>query len=487
MPEEEKESKIMSSMRPDGSRIMIRTADVKGRYIFWRRVVFALLIGFYFAAPLIKINGNPAVFLDVAQRRFFLFGKTFNAQDFWIVLLFALTFVFSLLLITAWRGRVWCGWTCPQVVFLEALFRPVERWVDGSREQCLKAAAQPRSVGKVFKFIIKQTLFLLLAALIAHASVAFFVSVPVYIEMIREGPAAHLSPFLWTVALTLLFFFNFSWFREQFCVVLCPYGRMQSVLHDQDSVVISYDYSRGEPRGKLAKPKPGEEAPKQGDCIDCKRCIYVCPTGIDIRSGLQMECLACAQCIDACDEVMQKLKKPKGLIRQASQQELTVGKRRFFRPRIVIYAVAFLIAFSALGFSLARRQSFEVQVSRPPGLAPWIAEGSKIYNQYKLHLVSKQPEKTLYKVEASFLEGADIIVGPPQAEVEPFSDIHIHIRVGIERERLREIFYGEEGQSPTLPEVQMRVLNLQTQELKKTSIRFIAPGKSALQEKEGKP
>jgi len=488
MPEERKVPAIISSMRPDGSRMMIRTADVKGRFIFWRRVVFVLLIGLYIAAPLVNINNNPAVFLDVAQRRFFLFGKTFNAQDFWIVLLFALTFVFSILLVTAWRGRLWCGWVCPQTVFLEALFRPIERWVDGSREQCLKAASRPWGAGKVFRFVVKHALFLLMAAFVAHASVAFFVSVPAYITMIQEGPAAHLSPFIWTVALTILFHFNFAWFREQFCVVLCPYGRMQSVLHDQDSVVISYDYNRGEPRGKLAKPAPGEEAPRQGDCIDCKRCIYVCPTAMDIRGGLQMECLACAQCIDACDEVMTKLKKPIGLIRHASQQELTQGKRRFFRPRIFIYAAAILVAFSALSFSLAKRQSFELLVVRPSGFAPWILEGSKVYNQYELHLVNKRPEISPYSVEASFLEGAHIIVGLPKVEVEPFSSIRIPVRIGVERERLREMFYGEEeGTRAAIPRVQMRVLNLQTQELKETSAPFIPPGRTVLQKEMGEP
>ncbi|MCL2626082.1 MAG: cytochrome c oxidase accessory protein CcoG [Cystobacterineae bacterium] len=494
MPEEEKAPTIMSSMRPDGSRVVIRTADVKGRYVFWRRVIFALLIGCYVAGPLVNINGNPAVFLDVAQRRFFLFGNTFNAQDFWIVLLFGLTFIFTILLITAWRGRLWCGWVCPQTVFLEALFRPIERLVDGSREKAQKAALQPWGMGKVLRFILKHALYLLMAAFVAHASVALFVSVPAYITMVQEGPLAHLTPFIWTAVLTVLFFFNFAWFREQFCVVLCPYGRMQSVLHDQDSVVISYDSKRGEPRGKLVKAKPGEEAPQRGDCVDCKRCIYVCPTAMDIRGGLQMECLACAQCIDACDEVMKKLNKPQGLIRYASQQELSTGKRRFLRPRIFIYAVAILIAFGALSFSLAKRQSFEVLMFRPSGFSPWILEGSKIYNQYELHLVNKQSTAATYRIEARFLEGAEVIIGLPKveagylAEVEPFSSASIPLRIGVERERLKEMLYGSEGEGERkdaiLPAVRARIQNLQTQELKERSARFLSPGKSALQPKE---
>jgi len=477
VPEEAKVPPIMSSMRPDGSRLMIRTADVKGRYLFWRRVVFALLIGFYVAAPLVQLNNNPAVFLDVAKRQFFLFGKTFNAQDFWIVLLLALVFIFSILFVTAWRGRIWCGWLCPQMVFLEALFRPIERWVEGSREKALKAASQPWGAGKVLRFVLKHALFLLASAFVAHASVAFFVSVPAYIEMIKAGPAAHMTPFIWTVALTLLFHFNFAWFREQFCVVLCPYGRLQSVLHDQDSVVISYDYNRGEPRGKLAKPKPGEEAPKRGDCIDCKRCIYVCPTGMDIRGGLQMECLACTQCIDACDEVMKKLKKPPGLIRHASQQELSTGKRRFFRPRMLIYAAAILVALGALSFSLAKRQSFEAHVIRPSGFSPWMLKGSQISNQYELVLVNKQPEAVSYSIEAGFLEGAEIIVGLPTLEVAPFSSARIPVFVGAERERLKGMLQGGKSKE-AIPKVKIRVLNLQTQELKEVGAHFIFPGES---------
>jgi cytochrome c oxidase accessory protein FixG len=351
--------------------------------------------------------------------------------------------------------------------------------VDGPRERAQKADLQPWGVRKVLRFILKHALYLLMAAFVAHASVALFISVPEYMTMIREGPLAHMTPFIWTFVLTGLFFFNFAWFREQFCVVLCPYGRMQSVLHDEDSVVISYDSARGEPRGKLSKPKPGEEVLERGDCVDCKRCIHVCPTAMDIRNGLQMECLACAQCIDVCDEVMKKLKKPLGLIRHASQHEFATGKRRFLRPRIFIYAAAILLAFGALTISLAKRQSFEVLMIRPSGLSPWILMGSQIHNQYELHLVNKQAVLATYEIEVSFLEGANVAVEPSRVEVKPFESTRIPIFVGVERERLKEVFHGEGGKEKRkgsiIPEVRVQVKNLETQELKEASARFLSP------------
>ncbi|HEY8924555.1 MAG TPA: 4Fe-4S dicluster domain-containing protein, partial [Polyangia bacterium] len=284
------------ALRPDGRRTAIHTIDVKGRFIRARRLTFAALIALYVAAPLIRIGGHPAVHLDVAARKFFLLGSTFNAQDFWIVLFIGTALLFSLLLLTAWHGRIWCGWACPQTVFLEAVYRPIERLVEGPRSRRLKLRGAPWTLERAARTAVKHVLYILVSLILSHVALSLFLSASELAAMVREGPASHPAAFTWSVAVTAALYFNYAWFREQLCIVLCPYGRLQSVLHDPDSIVVGYDARRGEPRGKLVRSAalalaPAATAPApRGDCVDCRKCVYACPTGIDIRNGLQMEC-----------------------------------------------------------------------------------------------------------------------------------------------------------------------------------------------------
>ncbi|MBL9038676.1 MAG: cytochrome c oxidase accessory protein CcoG [Archangium sp.] len=456
-------SSTLGSMRPDGSRLKMHPADVHGRWNRRRRVVFAGLLAVYLLAPLVEIGGHPALQLDVQHRRFYLLGQTFNAQDVWLVVLLGLGFAFSLLFVTAWRGRVWCGWACPQTVFLEGLYRPIERLIDGSREQRLRLDAAPWTAGKLGRRALKLTLFALLSIAIAHTATALFVSPRELWLMITEGPAAHLEAFALTTGFSLVLFFNFTWFREQFCVVLCPYGRLQSVLHDRRSVTVAYDERRGEPRGHVAKESLAT-APPRGDCVDCRRCVVVCPTGIDIRNGLQMECLACTQCVDACDEVMVKVGRPQGLIRFASVDQLERRPPTRWSPRLASYAALAVLSLGTLGFSLARRQPFEANVVRPAGASPWFVDAAagRIRNAFEVHLVNKHPERGTFRLRVVGADAADVVIGTPVVTLDSLGDARVPLVISVAR-------------GAVVPELTLEIVDELGGDIGRRPIRFIAP------------
>ncbi|MBZ4416918.1 cytochrome c oxidase accessory protein CcoG [Myxococcus sp. RHSTA-1-4] len=405
----------LSSIHADGSRRAIHPADVHGRFITRRRVVFAVLMAIYVALPLVQVGGHPSVHLDVAARRFYLFGGTYNAQDFWRVLFLLTSVGFGLLFFTAWLGRVWCGWACPQTVFLEGVYRPIERLFDGPRERRLKLAGAPWTPARVGRAVLKHGAYVGVSMLISHAALSLFVSAGGLVSMVSAGPAASPVAFGWAMAVTGALYFNFAWFREQLCVVVCPYGRLQSAMQDRDSVIVGYDTKRGEPRGRMLKVKPGEVAPPRGDCVDCRRCVAVCPTGIDIRNGLQMECLACAQCVDACDEVMDKVGRPRGLIRYDSLNGLAGQKHRVVRPRLVLYGALMVAAITGLVLSLVGRVPFEANLLRFQG-TPYLLEEGTVRNQFELHLVNKNPGEATFTIRVDSPVPAHVVV--PQSELK---------------------------------------------------------------------
>ena len=277
------------TINPDGSRNFMHPADVHGKWQVVKNIVYTVLLVVYLIMPWIKIGGYPAVHFDVPGRTAHLFGTTFTNQDFHLMFFLLLGFGLSMFLITSLWGRVWCGFACPQTVFLEGVFRRIERWIEGPRIQRVRRNLGPLTGAKLWRKLLKHAVFLGLSYAFAHAFIAYFLPARELLEVIGSHPREHMGAFIWGIAWTAVLYFDYSWFREQTCLIICPYGRLQSTLIDYDTIVIGYDGQRGEPRHKGVD--------KGGDCIDCRRCIDVCPTGIDIRNGMQLECIACSNCI----------------------------------------------------------------------------------------------------------------------------------------------------------------------------------------------
>ncbi len=414
------------SIRKDGSRRKLHPADVRGRFIRLRRVSFAVLVAFYLALPLVPVGGHPAVHLDIADRRFYLFGSVFNATDAPLLVFALLSAAFGLLFLTAWLGRVWCGYACPQTVFLEGIYRLIERLLEGTGEKRHRLAAAQPSAHKVARLVVKHVAFIVVSLFIAHATVSLFVSTRSLADMVRHSPAQHLEAFIWTMAIAAALYFNFAWFREQLCIVICPYGRLQSVLVDEGSLVIGYDARRGEPRGRAGHDPSGKPTQRdgQGACVDCKRCVAVCPTGIDIRNGLQLECIACAQCVDACDEVMGKLGWAKGLVRYGSQAAID-GKPSPPSRRRWAYLVLLVAALGGLVASTVRRAPFEARLLRASG-PPYVVDADgAVRNQFVLHLVNKSAAPQRFQLRSTGVVG--LIAPDTELKLAPLESVRLPV------------------------------------------------------------
>ena len=374
----------VTTIAADGSRRLLYPANTHGRFTRARQWSAAGLIVFYLSLPWIKVNGYPAVFLDITERRFHLFGLTLAAQDLWLMFFLITGVGFSLFFITALLGRIWCGWACPHTVFLDHVYRRIERWIDGDAVSRRALAAAPLTAGKFFKRALKHTLYVLVSAVITHLFLAYFVSLPAVWAMVSAAPVEHWSAFGFVAVYTGGLYFNFAWFREQLCIVICPYGRIQSALIDDNSLVIGYDAKRGEPRGKVGPPNAGA-------CVACNRCVQVCPTGIDIRQGLQMECIGCTACIDACDDVMDRLHRPRGLIRYDSQTAFAGKTTRWLRPRTILYGVLLTVGATVATWALSTVRPANLGVTRITG-APYIVSADFVRNQFLVRLVNKRNE-----------------------------------------------------------------------------------------------
>lgn len=326
--------RVLATLNDDGSRRWLKPRVSPGRFLSRRRAVAYGLILLFTAIPYIQVGGRPLVLLDLPARRFTIFGVTFLPTDTVLLALFMVSVFVGVFLLTALLGRVWCGWACPQTVYMEFVYRPIERLLEGSPGRRRKGVLAESGVGKVLKF----GAFLVVSLFLAHTFLAYFVGVERLAHWVTRSPLEHPSGFLIVAAVTGLMLFDFGYFREQMCLVACPYGRFQSALLDRSSLIVSYDRKRGEPRGRktVSLPLVDGAGSARGDCVDCGLCVATCPTGIDIREGLQMECVHCAQCIDACDAVMTKLGMPRGLIRYSSQDAIEGKQARFLRPRVVI-------------------------------------------------------------------------------------------------------------------------------------------------------
>ncbi len=385
----------INTVTKEGKRNWVYPKKPKGRYTNYRRYVSFVLLIFLFAAPWIKVNGNQFLLLNVLERKFNIFGFPFWPQDFHLLVISLITGVVFVALFTVAYGRIFCGWVCPQTIFLEMVFRPIEYWIEGDRGAQMRLNKQPWTARKIGKKVLKWTLFLLISFAISNTFVAYLIGSDQLLLYVLEGPMAHMETFVPLVLFTFAFYFVFTWFREQVCIIACPYGRLQGVLLDNKSIVVAYDHVRGEGSKGRKKFKKNEdrEALGHGDCIDCLQCVHVCPTGIDIRNGTQLECVNCTACIDECDTIMEKIDKPKGLIRYASEDNISKGLPFRWNVRMMAYTAVLFVLVGVFTSMLFLRNDLEASINRLPGQLYQRTEDNRISNVYTYQLINKTSEE----------------------------------------------------------------------------------------------
>lgn len=381
----------IGTIKEDGKRAWVFPKKPSGKLYEYRKYVSYVLLTFLIASPFVKINGNQFLMFNVLERRFNIFGFPFYPQDFHLFVISMIIGVVFIALFTVAFGRIFCGWMCPQTIFMEMVFRRIEYWIDGDRGAQIKLDRQEWNAEKIRKRALKWFIFFIISFIIANVFLAYLIGSDRLIQYITDGPAQHISTMVSLLIFTGVFYFVFAWFREQVCIIACPYGRMQGVLLDNKSIVVAYDYERGEAENGRKKWRKNEdrEALGNGDCIDCNQCVNVCPTGIDIRNGTQLECVNCTACIDECDTIMEKVNLPKGLIRYASEDEITKKEKFKFTPRLKGYTAVLVILTGVLVGMMFLRNDLEANILRLPGQLYEHKEGNIISNVYTYKLLNK--------------------------------------------------------------------------------------------------
>ncbi|MDT0690621.1 cytochrome c oxidase accessory protein CcoG [Salegentibacter sp. F188] len=397
MTKEQKDEKFrdkIATLDSEGKRSWVYPKKPSGKLYEYRKYVSYVLLAFFFAAPFIHVNGNQLLMFNVVERRFNIFGFPFWPQDFHLFVIAMIIGVIFILLFTVVFGRIFCGWICPQTIFMEMVFRRIEYWIEGDRGKQIRLDKQPWDAEKIRKKGIKWSIFLLISFIIANIFLAYLIGSKRLLQNIADGPEAHASTLISLLIFTAVFYFIFAWFREQVCVIACPYGRLQSVLLNDKSIVVAYDHKRGEKKKGRAKfsKKENRAATGKGDCIDCFQCVQVCPTGIDIRNGTQLECINCTACIDACDSMMEAVDLPKGLIRYASEENIEKKVKFTFSPRLKGYTAILTILIALFSGMLFLRSDVEARILRLPGQLYEHKDDNIISNVYTFKLVNKTNE-----------------------------------------------------------------------------------------------
>lgn len=383
----------LNSLDEWGDRKYIIPAPVKGKWRTWRTRVQAILILVFLLIPWTKMNGLQTIWLDVPGRKFIFFGRVFLSHEAPLIFFILGILVFSLGLATALWGRVWCGWACPQTVFIDGIFRRIENWIEGDYKLRRQRRQAPATLSQTLRVTLKWVVFIILSSVIAHSFMAYFAGAEPLWQMSQRPPEGNWGYFLVVTFVTAVVAFDFGWFREQFCIIMCPYGRLQSVLMDEYSVTITYDQVRGEPRKGTERNNP-----KRGDCVNCNRCVEVCPTGIDIRNGIQMECIGCTACIDACNEIMKRVNKPANLIQYQSQKN---RKHQWLRTRTVVNGVLLILFVFGIIFNLVTREAFYVSVLRAKDSPYQVLPSGEVLNHFKFHLHNQSQSKQRFEVGIS--------------------------------------------------------------------------------------
>jgi cytochrome c oxidase accessory protein FixG len=398
----------VSTIDDEGNRIWVYPKKPKGSYTRAREILALFLLIFLFGAPFIKINDYPFLLFDILNRKFIIFGLVFWPQDFHLFVLATLSLIVFIVLFTVVLGRLWCGWACPQTIFMEMVFRKIEYWIEGDARNQIALKKAPWTTQKVFKKTLKHTLFYIISFFIGNTFLAYIIGVDELLKIMTDPPSEHIAGLFFMIIFSTVFYGVFAFFREQVCTMVCPYGRLQGVLLDPNSIVVAYDFKRGEPKQKFNRK---QDRKNLGDCVDCKQCVEVCPTGIDIRNGTQLECINCTACIDACNSVMQKLRWPTGLIRYTSYNGILEGVKLRFTPRIAGYASILLALLIVTTFFLFGRSPVETTILRTPGLLYQETDGGNIANLYNLKIVNKTHDDRAIELKLKSPKGTIKLVG----------------------------------------------------------------------------
>jgi len=385
----------------EGKRVWLFPKMPKGKLYNFRRIIAWSLLAFFYLAPFLKFRGEPLIFLNFLERKFVLFGNTFYPQDFYLLVLAVIALVVFIVLFTVIYGRIFCGWVCPQTVFLEFLYRPIEYLIDGDSSEQQKLANQEMDVAKALKRIVKHGIYLIISFFTILTFMAYVIGTCEVGQMLKGWPVEGFGILMGVLAFTGAHYFVFAWFREQVCTMVCPYGRLQGVMLDVNTILVAYDYKRGEPRGR------GEK----GDCINCRKCVAVCPTGIDIRNGTQLECINCTACIDACNSVMSVMNKPSGLIRFASEKSISEGQKVRFNARVIAYSAVLFSLLVLITYLFTVRGSFETHIIRSQGTMFQEYGPDSYSNLYNLELVNKTNSEVRVALKLLSPEGEIIVMG----------------------------------------------------------------------------
>jgi cytochrome c oxidase accessory protein FixG len=420
------EGRVLPTLEADGSRRWINPRLSTGKWFHRRRMFGFALIAFFVTLPFVQVNGKPIVLLDIIARQFTLFGYTFLPRDTFLLALLMVSWILGIFFFTAVFGRVWCGWACPQTVYMEFVYRPIERLFKGRAGVGGKARAELPA----WRVPAMYAAYLVVSFLIANLFLSYFVGVERLMHWMTRSPLEHPTGFVVVAVVTAAMMFDFAFFREQTCVIACPYGRLQSVLLDRQSLVVQYDRARGEPRRGTPLPILSAEAVQPatatttGDCVACDMCVQVCPTGIDIRDGVQLECIHCTQCMDACDAVMAKVRKPPGLVRYSSQAAAEGQPLRLIRPRVVIYAIIVTGLLSLLSYLIVTKPAVDMLVVRNQGLPFVINNDGRVLNTLRVQITNRTDQPQRYAVSlvgsagVTLMEGLDHIDLPAQGAVQ---------------------------------------------------------------------